>query len=79
MSIQILHTTEEKVGNRFELIGTGKSFLNRTPLAQALRSTINKWAPIKLRYFHKTKDIIILTKWQLKNEKFFFHNSTFDI
>jgi hypothetical protein len=33
---------EEKVRNCPELIGTGKDFLNRTPIAQALKTTINK-------------------------------------
>lgn len=33
---------EEKVGNRLELVGTGKDFLNRTPISQTLRPTINK-------------------------------------
>jgi hypothetical protein len=33
---------EEKVGNSLKCIGTGDNFLNRTPTAQALRSTINK-------------------------------------
>ena len=35
-----LDLSKEKVENSLELIGTGKGFLNRTPLAQALRSTI---------------------------------------
>lgn len=34
---------EEKVGNSLELLGTGKEFLAKTPLVQALRSTSNKW------------------------------------
>jgi hypothetical protein len=34
---------EEKVGNSLEYIGTGEIFLNKTPMAQALRSTIDKW------------------------------------
>ena len=34
---------EEKVGNSLKCIGTGDNFLNRTPTAQALRSTLNKW------------------------------------
>jgi hypothetical protein len=38
-----MNLREERVGNCFELIGTGGKFLNRTPTAQALRSTINKW------------------------------------
>jgi hypothetical protein len=36
----ILNHIEERVGNSFEYIGTGDSFLNRTLLTQALRSTI---------------------------------------
>ena len=34
----ILNLTEQKVGNSLELIGTGNYFLNRAPMAQALRS-----------------------------------------
>jgi hypothetical protein len=32
-----LNLIEEKLGNSFELIGTGGNFLNRTPMAQTLR------------------------------------------
>jgi hypothetical protein len=32
-----LNLTEEKVGNNLELIGTEGNFLNRTPVARALR------------------------------------------
>ena len=32
----------EKGGKTLEHIGTGESFLNKTPMAQALRSKINK-------------------------------------
>jgi hypothetical protein len=35
-----LNLVEEKVGKRLELIGTGGYFLNRTPMAHALRSKI---------------------------------------
>jgi hypothetical protein len=31
---------EEKVGKTLELIGAGEKFLNRTPMTQALRSTL---------------------------------------
>jgi hypothetical protein len=41
---------DNKVGNSLELIGTRKNFLNRTPLAQALRTTINNWDVLKLLY-----------------------------
>jgi hypothetical protein len=33
---------EYKVENYLELIGTGDNFQNRTPMAQALRSTMDK-------------------------------------
>ena len=39
-----------------EATGTGDNFLNKTPLVQALRSTINKWDLIKLKSFCKPKD-----------------------
>jgi hypothetical protein len=37
-----LNLIEEKVGKNLELIGTGGNFLNRTPMAHALRSRIDK-------------------------------------
>ena len=51
-----LNLLEEKVGNAFECIGTGDNFLNRTPMAQALRSTIGKWDLVILQSFCKAKD-----------------------
>ena len=39
---ETLSLTEKKVGNSFECIGTGDNFLNRTLIAQAQQSTINK-------------------------------------
>jgi hypothetical protein len=59
-----LNLIEEKVGNSLELIGTGDNFLNRTPSAQALRSTINKWTLVKLKSLCTAKDTIIQTKRQ---------------
>lgn len=37
LRLDTLNLIEEKVGNRFELVGTRKDFLNKTPLAQILR------------------------------------------
>jgi hypothetical protein len=37
-----LNLIEEKVGKSLELIGTGGNFLNRTPMAHALRLTTDK-------------------------------------
>lgn len=42
---------EEKVGNSLEPVGTGNYFLNRTLLAQTLKSTIKKWDLMKLKGF----------------------------
>ena len=45
-------------GNSLEHIGTGDNFLNRTPMAQALRSTIDKCDFLKLKSFCKAKDTV---------------------
>jgi hypothetical protein len=37
-----LNIIEKKVENSLECIGTGENFLNRTSVAQVLRSTIDK-------------------------------------
>jgi hypothetical protein len=53
-----LKLKEEKVGKSLEHMGTGKIFLNRTPMAYALRSRIDKWDLIKLQSFCKAKDTV---------------------
>jgi hypothetical protein len=47
----MLSLREEKMGKDLEHIGTGEIFLNKTPIAHALRSTIDKWLYIKIRKF----------------------------
>ena len=59
-----LNLIEEKVGNSLEHVGTGDNFLKRTPMAQALRSTIDKWDLMKLTSFCKAKDTVNRTKQQ---------------
>jgi hypothetical protein len=59
-----LNVTEEKLGKSLELIGKRRNFLNRTPMAQALRSTINNWDLMKLKSFCKAKDIANRTNRQ---------------
>jgi hypothetical protein len=44
-----LKQLQEAVGNTLEQIGIGNDFLNRTPKAQHLRETMNKWDYIKLK------------------------------
>jgi hypothetical protein len=41
-----------------------ENILNKTPMAQALRSTIAKWDVIKLKSFCKVKDTVNRTKHQ---------------
>ena len=48
---------------RCELIGTGGTFINRTPMDYALRSRTDKWNLMKLGRFCKAKDIANKTKW----------------
>jgi hypothetical protein len=50
------------VGESLEAMGTGEKFLNRTAMACAVRSKINKWDLIKLQSFCKAKDTVNKTK-----------------
>ena len=59
-----LNLIEEKVGNSLKCIETGEIFLNRTSMAQTLRSTIDKWDLLKLKSFCKAKDTVNRAKQQ---------------
>jgi hypothetical protein len=59
-----LNPIKEKAEKRLEYLGTGNNFLNRTPMAYALRATIDKWDFIKLKIFCKARDTINRTKRQ---------------
>ena len=59
-----LKLIEEKVEKSLELIGTGGYFLNRTPMAHALRLRIDKWDLMKLESFCKAKNIVNKTNQQ---------------
>jgi hypothetical protein len=61
-----LNLIEEKVGKSLKIFCTGGNFLNKTAMAQALRSTINKWDHMKLKIF-KAKYTIYRTDWEKKN------------
>lgn len=50
--------------NSLEVIGTRYKFLNRTTMAQSIRSTIDKWNLIKLKSICKSKDTMNKTKRQ---------------
>ena len=49
IKLDILNLIKEKVGKNLKHIDTGEIFLKRTPVAYALRSTIEKWDPIQLQ------------------------------
>ena len=49
---------QEEVGESLNDMGTGEKFLNRTAMAYAVRSRIDKWDLIKLQSFCKAKDTV---------------------
>jgi hypothetical protein len=55
---QTLKLVQEKLGNTLEIIGIDKDFLYRTPAAQQLRESIDKWDLIKLKSFCSTKEMV---------------------
>jgi hypothetical protein len=57
-----LKLIEKKVGKSLEHLSTGEIFLNRTPIAYALRSRIEKWDLIKLQSFCKERTLSIVQK-----------------
>jgi hypothetical protein len=59
-----LNLIEEKVRKSLVHISTARNFLNRTLMAQALRSRIDKWVLIKLKSFCKERDTVNRTKKQ---------------
>jgi hypothetical protein len=66
------------VEKSLELIGIGGNFLNRIPMAHALRSRIDKWDLMKLESFCKAKDIVNKTNWQHTDWEKKFTNPTSD-
>ena len=49
---------EDKVGKSLKDMGIGETFLNRTAMACAVKSRIDKWDLIKLQSFCRAKDTI---------------------
>ena len=58
------YTNRRENGEELKHMGIGENFLNRIPMAYALRSRINKWDLIILQSFFKAKDTVNRTKWQ---------------
>jgi hypothetical protein len=55
---ETLKLIEEKVRKSLEDMATGEKFLNRTAMACAVRSRIDKWDLMKLQSFCKAKDTV---------------------
>jgi hypothetical protein len=60
------------------IFGTGDNFPIRTPMAQALRSTIDKWRLMELQSFYTAKDTVNRTKRQPTEWERIFTNTTSD-
>jgi hypothetical protein len=74
---ETLKLIEEKVGKSIDDIGTGEKFLNRTAMACAVRSRIDKWDLIKLQSFCKAKDTVNKTKMPPKDwERIFTYSKS---
>jgi hypothetical protein len=69
---------EEKLGNSLEHMGTWEKFLNRTPMAYAVRSSVDKWDLIKLQSFCKAKETVKKTKRQPTDWEKIFTNPKSD-
>jgi hypothetical protein len=75
---ETLKLIEEKVGKSLKDMGTGEKFLNRTAMACAVRSRIDKWNLIKLQSFCKAKDTVNKTKRPPKDWERIFTNPKSD-
>jgi hypothetical protein len=73
-----LKLIQEKVGKSLKHMGTGENFLNRTAMACAVRSRINKRDLIKLQSFSKAKDTLKKTKRQPTDWEEIFTSSISD-
>ena len=72
-----LKLLKQKVG-KTEHLGTRENFLNRTLMACALRSKIDKWDLMRFQSFYKVKDTVKKTNWQPTDWEKIFTNPTPD-
>jgi hypothetical protein len=75
---ETLNWIDRKVGKSLKHMGIWENFLNRTPIAYALRSRIDKWDLIKLQSFCKAKDTVNRAKQQSIDWERIFTNPTSD-
>ena len=73
-----MNLIEEKVGSSLQDMGTGDHFIGRTPVAQTIRESMNKWDLLKLRSFCKAKDTVTKTKRLPSNWEKIFNNPSSD-
>lgn len=73
-----MNLIEEKAENSLECASTGHSFLNRKPIVQSVRMTINKCSFMKLKSLFRKKNNIKMPKQQLKEWEKIFTNFTSD-
>jgi hypothetical protein len=66
------------VGKSLKNKGIGERFLNRTAMACAVRSRIDKWCLIKLQSSCKAKDAVNKTKRQPTDWEKIFTNPKYD-
>jgi hypothetical protein len=66
------------VWKSLEDMGKGDNILNRTTMASAVRSRIDKWDLIKLQSFCKAKDTVNKTKWPRTDWERIFTNPKSD-
>ena len=76
IKLETLKLIEKNEGKSFKDMGTGEIFQNRTPIAYALRSGIDKWDLIKLQSFCKAKNTVNKTKRQPTDWEKIFTNPT---
>jgi hypothetical protein len=50
---------QEEIGNTLDHIGTGNNFMTRTPIAQQLRESIDKWYYRELKSFCTAKKTVL--------------------
>jgi hypothetical protein len=69
LSPKTLKLVQKRAVNTLEVIGIGKSFLNRTPTAQQVRERMDKGDYMKLKSFCTTKEMVsnlkrLPTEWE---------------
>ena len=78
INLTTLNMIEEKVGSSLQDMDTGDHFLGRTPVAQTIRATVNKWNLLNLSIFCTSKDTLIKTKIQPTDWENIFNNPSSD-